>query len=276
MNKAPTARPTRTRSAMLAGLIVFSALGEATGSAAAEAKPTTKLPDWTGVWNPSERNIFDPTTLPPIPKNAAGYFPESSYAREYPPYTPGYEARYIAVLKRTAEGFATDPVGSCLPPGFPRLMGTPFPLEFVLEAGRVTILFEAWSQTRRIWTDGRPHPTDPDPSYNGHSIGHWEGDTLVIDTVGMRDDTTYDVTGAPHSDALHVMERMRKRDPETIEDVITVEDRKAFTKPWTVTRTYGKRAGWEIAEYVCEENQRNPPNADGTTGVVMQTGAPAK
>jgi hypothetical protein len=250
------------------GLVAVAAASAATATAA----PARKLPDWRGVWNPAERNIFDPQALPPPPKDSAGYFPETSYAREYPPYRPEWEARYVDTLKRSAEGFATDPTGHCLPPGFPRLMDTPFPIEFIIEPDRTTILFEAWSQVRRIWTDGRGHPQDLDPSYNGHSIGHWEGDTLVIDTIGMREDTTFDVTGAPHSDRIHVVERMRKRDPDTIEDQITVEDPVAFTRPWTVTRTYARQAGWQLTEYVCLENQRNPPNADGTTGTVLQTG----
>lgn len=254
------------------GLFAAAAAAASACSAAAAESARRKLPDWSGVWNPAELNIFDPKTLPPTPKSSTGFFPEASYVREYPPYTPEWEAKYVAVLKRSAEGIATDPTGACLPPGFPRLLDTPFPLEFIIEPHRTTILFEAWGQTRRIWTDGRGHPADPDPSYNGHSIGHWEGDTLVIDTVGMRGDTNFDVTGAPHSDRIHVMERMRKRDANTIEDRIVVDDPIAFTHPWTVTRTYTRQPGWQIAEHVCLENQRNPPNPDGTTGTVLQKG----
>jgi hypothetical protein len=252
-------------------LIAVAALSLASGAVAA-TKGKPRLPDWSRVWNPAERNIFDPQALPPVNKGEEGYLPDTSYAREYPPYTADYNARYEATLKRTAQGFGTDPTGRCLPPGFPRMMNTPFPLEFIIEPGRTTILFEAWGQTRRIWTDGRPHPKDLDPTYSGHSIGHWDGDTLAVDTVGMREDTNFDVTGAPHSDAIHVMERLRRRNAGTIEDRITVEDPKAFTRPWTVTRTYSRKPGWQIAEFVCLENQRNPPNPDGATGTVLQTG----
>jgi hypothetical protein len=231
------------------------------------AQAAAKLPDWSGVWNPAERNIFDPVALPPPTAGAIpGYFPETSSAREYPPYTPEYEAKYEAVLKLAASGVGIDPTGTCLPPGFPRVMTTPMPLEFIVEPHRTTILLEAWFQVRRIWTDGRPHPADLEPSFNGHSVGRWEGDTLVVDTVGLRGDTPFDVTGAPHSDAMHVTERIRRRDRDTLEDRITVEDPKAFTRPWTVTRTYHREPDWQIAEYVCEENQRNPRNADGSTG----------
>ena len=257
-----------------AGLIALALLGlaGAADAAAPAKKRAVRLPDWSGVWNPAERNIFDPQALPPVRKGEEGFLPDTSYAREYPPYTPEYAARYEATLKRTREGFGTDPSGRCIPPGFPRIMNTPFPLEFIIAPERTTILFEAWGQTRRIWTDGRGHPKDPDPAYNGDSIGHWEGDTLVIDTVGMRDDVNFDVTGAPHSDAIHATERMRRRNADTIEDRITVEDPKAFTRPWTVTRTYTRKPGWKIAEFVCVENQRNPPNPDGTTGTILLHG----
>jgi hypothetical protein len=215
------------------------------------------LPDWSGVWVPAERNIFDPNALPPPSEGAIpGYFPDTSYAREYPPYTSAYEARYEAVLAQTKSGMATDPVGKCLPPGFPRIMTTPMPLEFILEPHRTTILFEGFFQLRRIWTDGRAHPDDLELTYNGHSIGHWEGDTLVVDTVGLRGDTIFDVTGAPHSDAPRVTERIRRTGPNTREDQLTLDDSKAFTKPWVVTRIYRREPNWEIAEYVCEENNR--------------------
>ena len=100
----------------------------------------------------------------------------------------------------------------------------------------------------------------------GHSIGHWEGDTLVVDTVGMRGDTVFDVSAAPHSDKIHVTERLRRLSPTKFEDRITVEDPVAFTKPWEIVRTYDLKPDWQIIEYVCEENNRNPILADGTTG----------
>ena len=227
------------------------------------------LPDWSGVWFPHERNLFDPTALPPTQrqvKDTASSLFEASYERMYPPYRPDYEARYARKLKDTNEGRASDPTAGCVPPGFPRIMGTPYPLEFVVEKGRTTILFEAYSQVRRIYTDGSKHPDDLDLSYNGHSTGHWEGGTLVVDTVGLRGDTVFDVSCASHSDAMRVTERRRRTGPDTIEDRMVVEDPKALTKPWTVVRTYDRKPDWKIGEYVCEENQRNPILPDGSTG----------
>jgi hypothetical protein len=129
----------------------------------------------------------------------------------------------------------------------------------------VTIIAEWSSQVRRVFTDGRGHPApdDLDPTYNGHSIGRWEGKgkdaVLVIDTVGIRGDTGFDSSGIEHSDQIHVVERMRQSSPDLLEDEITVIDPKAFAHPWVVTKKY-KRGGPEakIMEYVCEENNRDP------------------
>ncbi len=226
------------------------------------------LPDWSGVWNPHERNMFDPTAFDRPENKGKG----AQDIREYPPYNAAWEARYDAKLKQNSQGIPTDPTASCRPGGMPRIMTTPYPMEFVIEPGRVVILHEISSQVRRIYTDGRKHPApdDLDPTYMGHSIGHWEGDTLVVDTVGVKGDTVYDVSSAPHSDKVHEIERIRRISPTQIQDVMTIEDPVAFTKPWVVTRLYDLKPDWEIQEYICEDNNRNPIKPDGTTetGVV--------
>jgi hypothetical protein len=226
------------------------------------------LPDWSGVWNPHERNMFDPAAFDRIENKGKG----AQDIREYPPYNAEWEAKYLAKLKQNSQGIPTDPTASCRPGGMPRIMTTPYPMEFVIEPGRVVVLHEISSQVRRIFTDGRPHPTvdELDPTYMGHSIGHWEGDTLVVDTVGVKGDTVYDVSAAPHSDKVHEIEHIRRISPTQIEDVMTIEDPVAFTKPWVVTRRYDLKPDWQIQEYVCEDNNRNPIKPDGTTetGVV--------
>jgi hypothetical protein len=233
--------------------------------------PPATRPDWTGVWNPHERNMFDPTAFDRIENKGKG----AQDIREYPPYNDKWEAIYVAKLKQNAMGVPTDPTASCRPGGMPRIMTTPYPMEFVILADRVDILHEVSSQVSRIYTDGRPHPAgdDLDPSYMGHSIGHWEGDTLVVDTVGMKGDTVYDVSSAPHSDQVHEIERIRRISPTQIEDLMTIEDPVAFTKPWVVRRTYDLKPDWQIQEYICEDNNRNPILPDGTTqtGVVKPT-----
>ena len=253
---------TRFAAATLAGAAL------ALTAAAAQAAPARALPNWSGVWTPVEGNMFDPTAGRSVGGEGSG--PQSF--REFPPYNAEWEAKYKKEVDLAMSGQPRDPTAACVPPGMPRLMTSPYPWEFVVLPDRVLILKEYQSQVRRVYTDGRKHPADPDPSYNGHSIGHWEGDTLVIDTVGMRGDTWYDRTGAQHSDKLHVVERMRKTDANTIELVLTMEDPVAFTKPWVVTRHYHREPTWEIMEFVCTENNRNILDANGFNTVVLAGG----
>jgi hypothetical protein len=144
----------------------------------------------------------------------------------------------------------------------PRLMGgIPGPLEFVVTPEQTWIIWEYGSQLRRIFTDGRDHLPVEDrfDSWTGHSIGHWEGDTLVVDTVSMRGDTQYDRTGAPHSDQVHLVERMRLVDPDTLENDMTIEDPVAFTRPWHVNRRYRRLpADTFVSEVICADTQHSP------------------
>ncbi len=222
------------------------------------------LPDWRGVWATIERNMFDPTAFTD-PRNKGNK--SAAHIREWPPYKPEWEARYERKLDENAAGKATDPTADCIPGGMPRIMNASYPIEFIIEPDRVIIIHELDHQVSNIWTDGRKHPAadEIDPSFMGHSIGHWEGDTLVTDTVGVRDDTVFDTTSAMHSDKMEVVQHIRRISDQIMEDVITVIDPVAFTKPWTVRRTWRVKPSWEIKEYVCENN-RNPILADGSTG----------
>lgn len=244
-------------------LLLGLAAGAVLASAAHAAPAPAKVPDWTGIWEREGGILFDPEASPRRPMK--------------PPLTPEYQKKYDAILAAAAAGNpVADPGAMCLPAGMPRVMVMTYPMEILQTPGQVTIIAEWSSQIRRIFTDGRGHPEDPDPTYQGHSIGHWEGDTLVIDTVGVRGDTVFDSTGLGHSDKIHIKERMRLSAPNILEDQITVEDPVAFTRPWVVTRKY-KRAepGLQIMEYICQENNRNPVGADGVTGFTMQGPPPA-
>ena len=168
----------------------------------------------------------------------------------------------MTVLKAAAAGKPADPTGGCLPGGMPRNMANPYPQEIIIKPKQVTILKELQTQIRRIYI-GEAMPADVEPTFIGYSVGHWEGDTLVAQTAGLRGDTVFDRTGAPHSDKMTLVERMRLRTPDVWEDQITITDPVAFTKPWVVTRTYMRQPTWKILEYVCEENNRNAPDATG-------------
>ena len=225
-------------------------------------KPAGLVPhdDWNSVWEPIENNMFD---------NSRGRL-NPNLEREYPPYKPEWEARYAAIYANTKAGINNDPTASCLPGGMPRIMANPRSQEIIVTPQQVTIIKETQTIVRRIWINREmpaEGPDSPDPTFNGYSVGHWEGDTLVVDTKFLRGDTNFDRTGAPHSDKMTLHERIRLKTPDIWEDVITVTDPVAFTKPWTVTRTYARKADWDTQEYACEDNNRNAL-ADGKTGVL--------
>ena len=172
-----------------------------------------------------------------------------------PVFTPKYEAIYEKRLAADKAGSPlADPGARCLPHGLPTaLQFGGYPIEIIETPGRVTVIKEQLAQTWRIWTDGRGHPTDPDPNFLGHSIGHWEGDTLVVDIVGLRDDTLLNMARTmPHSTALHVVQRWRKIDPTTLELKMTADDKDAFAGTTESTTIYKLRNDYEILELFCE------------------------
>jgi len=205
------------------------------------AKKLTQLPDWNGSWVLLGGYLFDPLNswMPLNDDEAFDTGPmEGSIVRNIP-YKPKYQKEYEKTVADSVKGIVTDPVGACQQPhGMPReLGGIPGGPEIIITPDQVRMTYYWFNATRRIYTDGRPHPTGVDlvSSFMGHSTGRWEGDTLVTDTVGLNPGI-YDRTGAPHSDQVHVMERLRMIGPELLEDQITIEDPVMLTKPWKVTR----------------------------------------
>jgi hypothetical protein len=167
-----------------------------------------------------------------------------------PPLTAWGEAKFKAADLKT-----NDPNLACLPEGVPKVMFIPLPMEIWQVPGKVLMYQEAGNQLRQIHLD-RQHPKEfNNLTYNGDSIGKWEGDTLVVDTTGMNDITWVDHVGLPHSEELHVVERIRRVDHDTLQDDFTIEDPKTFTRPWTAQQIYKLKPGWEIAEYVCDNNK---------------------
>jgi hypothetical protein len=234
--------------------------------------------DFDGIWSPEDRGVGGPPGRGPggpgaaaAPGTAAARppgAPRGGFQRLMPPYKPEWAAKYQALLDSSRDGkVLVDPTARCLPPGMPRTMSTPFPIEFSVEPKRVLMLFEIGG-VRRIPTDGTKHPApidDIDPTFMGDSVGQWDGDMLVVDTVGLRADTVFDASGAMHSDKMHIVERIRLISPDKLEDHMTIDDPEAFTKPWEVTHVYNRKSDWKIMEFVCEENNRGvDPN--GTVG----------
>ena len=154
-----------------------------------------------------------------------------------------------------------DPEGYCLPPGGPRMMATPYPAEIIQlpDQKRVLMIFEGATHIwREIFMDGRPHPTGDalNPTYLGHSVGHYEGDALVVDSVGFNEATWLDYFGHPHTDQMHVVERFTRPNKGTLHFEAMVDDPGAYTKPFTVAWDIQWNGTSELTEYICQENNK--------------------
>ena len=211
-----------------------------------------KLPDFGGLWE------------------GGGGGPRGGGA-EPPSLTPPYAAKLQEYQAASRAGEIEDgPSANCVPNGMPSIMTQPYPLEILFTPGKVTILIEAYSQWRQIFTDGREHPEDPDLTFNGHSIGHWEGGTLVVDTVGFTTDTFLAGGGMRHSEKMHIVERFKLADGDRLEVQTTIDDAEALMKPFTRTASYGRHRDWTLAEYVCQQNNRNFTTDDGKSGIDLK------
>jgi len=177
------------------------------------------------------------------------WVPTSTLLPSDPSYQPAAKKIYD---ERKANKGKDDPERFCLPNGAVRI--NPLPYKIVQRPEMITLLWEANTHSyRRFFMDGRKHNLDVEPeSWTGQSIAKWEGDTLVVDTIGFNDKTWLDSTGKPHSDAMHLVERYRRPDLGHLSVELTIEDQKAFTRPYTFTRTFTLAPGWELQEYVCQ------------------------
>ncbi len=218
-------------------------------------------PNWTGFWT-LDGGLFDRNFGPgyKAPDPAASPVPKAPSADPADLLISPYKERYQALHQKELQGVPpADPTTLCYPPGMPRMMNMTYGME-ILEAPNVVAITSEWGPaTRRIWLDGRKHPPadELDPTYSGHSIGHWEGEVLVVDTVGLRTEAVLNQSGLMHSEDLHLIERFSSPHPGELVDEITVIDPKVFSKPWTLVRRFGYRPDLSLQEYVCEDNNRN-------------------
>jgi hypothetical protein len=140
----------------------------------------------------------------------------------------------------------------CLPPGVPRITLMAHPFEIVQTATRILFVYEGGAHVwRQAWMDGRAHPKEPNPDWLGHSIGHWEGDTLVVDSIGFNDKTWLDDAGHPHTEQLHVVEKYTRIDPRTMRYEIVIDDPGAYTQSWTSRSSLSFHPGEKLAEDIC-------------------------
>jgi hypothetical protein len=262
------------------GLIVAVALAALPGgdTFAQRIAPTSfdRLPDWSGVWAMIGPTVFDRATVQP-PDGRAG----TAGVREYPPYNEEWERKYQRNVELVAQGRFPDPQSTCgIPAGFPRIMNLPDVFEFVVRPEQTWVIAENGPNILRIYTDGREHPSAEDlfPTYMGDSVGHWEAETLVFETVGLLGEeggTIIDRTGLVLSDQMRVTTRMRKVAGEIIEAHMVIEDPKALEAPWHVTKQYRRLpADTRMYDYACAENNRNPISETGETLTLGPDGRP--
>jgi hypothetical protein len=208
-----------------------------------------ELPDWSGVWGLDEASFA---------KTVA-----ASSAPDGDPNIPPLTAKYAALRRENGaanggrgpddKGVVTNSV-NCIPDGMPGVMTAPFAFEFLFTPGRVTIIPED-NEVRRIYTDGRLHPQDPDPTFMGHSIGHWQGKTLVVDTVGLLAQAQL-IVGLHVTEKTHVVERIFRKDAQTLQIDTIVTDSALFIRPYRYARTY-KASKTGMVEYYCTQNNRD-------------------
>jgi hypothetical protein len=163
------------------------------------------------------------------------------------PFQPGAKAKFQENSGKQSE---TD--RRCLPPGVPRIMFLARPFEIVQTANRILFAYEGGAHVwRQVWMDGRDHPKDPNPDWLGHSIGHWEADTLVVDTVGFNDRTWLDDAGHPHTEQLHVIEKFTRTNPVTMKYEVTIDDPGAYTRSWASSSSLSFHPDEKLAEDIC-------------------------
>jgi hypothetical protein len=201
-----------------------------------------KLPDWSGVWNPK---VTDQ---------------DSQVKTNMPPWTAEIAAKITSQLVEEKAGRPAPIVVSCLPQGMPAwMLITHNAMEFLFTPGRVTILGESdGNRLRRIYTDGRGHPDDGELTFHGHSIGRWEGDTLVVETVNIKPETMFAVSeaaGTQNNGDVKIIERIHLAGPDILHDDLEIEAPHVLTKPWKTTRIWFRQRArkFDIVEGVCLE-----------------------
>ncbi len=196
-------------------------------------------PSLAGLWRPLNGLVFDITA--------------GMKKGETIPYQPWAEK---LVAERRANDTRDDPTASCIVGGVPRSDFVPYPFKIVETPGIVVILYEAVHSYRQIFTDGRALPTDPNPAWLGYSVGRWDGDVFVVESLGFNDNVWLDNAGRPATSALRVTERFRRTNFGRMDIEVTIDDPKTYTRPWTVTQPLRYQADDELIEYICNENNK--------------------
>ena len=261
----PALPPLRRRVLGLRLSVALAALGAIVAFAPSVSAQTTKQPETTTAPAASSALSHDLSGVwMQYPDGPAPGVPGMNAIDERfrPPFTPWGQARFDAARPMqgptAVAGEENAPTLHCDPDGPPRVLNLPNPFEIIQIPGRVLMFFELGHVWRTIWTDGRALPKDPDPTWLGYSVGKWEGDTFVVDTIGFNDKLWVDVYGSPRSDRMHLTERYRRLNHDTLEMQITMDDPKAYTKIWVnPPKLHKLEPAWEIAEWFCVIDEEN-------------------
>jgi hypothetical protein len=268
----------------IASLMTIGALAQAPDPASGAAKASTLTP---GQATAPAGGSANPATPRPRPRDVAPQGPTPRLADGHPDLTgvwngggpvgdlaqglaPGETIPLLPAAKVIMDQRQSkdDPEANCLPTGIPRI--APYPWRIVQDSSHIYFLFEGNIHSfRQIFMDGRKHPADPDPTWYGHSIGSWDGDTLVVDTVGFNDKFWFDFRGHPHTEQLHTIERYTRKDLGTLENKVTIIDPGDYSKPFTLTFTARLRPKEELMEYICQENQQDSQHMKGPAGLPL-------
>jgi hypothetical protein len=223
-------------------------------------------PDLSGVWQieptPLEelKKLFGDVDALDVPGDDASLYSKYllSVLADFPPNKSPILPPAAEILRQRDKRDSADlPYTKCLPAGIPLSATLPFPFKIVQTPGLTLIVHESDSSVRQIYTDGRKHTPDPQPTWAGYSVGHREGDTLVVDTVGFNDLSWLDATGTPHSEALHTVERMHRRDFGHLDIEVTIEDPRVFSRAFAIHYSARILADSDIQENVCAENEKD-------------------
>lgn len=242
-------RPAAALTAAVAAALSLSVVAAAQNASQSQAQPAASSlqsgrtnRDLSGVWNAS-----------------SGIYQFAAFSKDEPPMTAWGKAQYE--MARPSQGShgvklseTNDKVYKCAPPGMPYIYIQLFPMQIVHTRKEVIEIFEYDHIVRHIYIDGRPHPAGLKPSYDGHSIGHWEGDTLVVDTIGLNGKNWLDRVGHPESAQMHILERIRRTEEKTLQVDLTFNDPRSYTRPWNARIGFLLHPDWEILEHVCEDN----------------------
>jgi hypothetical protein len=207
-------------------------------------------PDLTGVWSPKDNKYARDISADSKPEDV--------------PFQPWAKALFEE--RKDGSHSREDPDANCLPQGVPKIHSVAYPQKFIRTPESIVVIFEAFNLWRQIFTDGRELMADPNPTWLGYSTGKWDGETFVVETKGFNGKAWLDQSGKPTTDALRVIERFRRKDFGHMEVQITIDDSKAFTRPWTVTQQLYLLPDTEPIEFICNENNRDLEHLPGKPG----------